>query len=126
MPLPSVLNGANQCQVITKRTKQRCKNPAAYGCCSCRMHGAHKSRNVPKGVMHKRYTKGEKTKEVLEENRKARCRLAMLEQIGWHLKMFTGTRTRGRKPKGYSPLDLNDSKQSSLTIVKALISESSI
>lgn len=111
MPLQSVLNGAKQCQVLTKRTKQPCKNPAAYGCISCRMHGAHKSRNVLWGVDHPKYKHGNRTKEAQQNNSDALTRIRMLEQIGWHIKMFVGTKTRGRKPKGYRKYNMNDPGQ---------------
>lgn len=117
MPLPSVLNGANQCQVLTKRTKQRCKNPAAFGCKSCRMHGAHKSRNVLRGADHSQYTNGNRTIESQKENSASLTRLRMLEQIGWHIKMFTGSKTRGRRPNGYLQLDLNDPLQMGLAVL---------
>ena len=117
MPLPSVLNGANQCQVLTKRTKQRCKNPAAFGCKSCRMHGAHKSRNVLRGADHSQYTNGNRTIESQKKNSASLTRLRMLEQIGWHIKMFTGSKTRGRRPNGYIQLDLNDPLQMGLAVL---------
>ena len=117
MPLPSVLNGANQCQVLTKRTKQRCKNPAAFGCKSCRMHGAHKSRNVLRGADHSQYTNGNRTIESQKENSASLTRLRMLEQIGWHIKMFTGSKTRGRRPNGYLQLDLNDPLKMGLAVL---------
>lgn len=117
MPLPSIINGAKQCQVLTKRTKQRCKNPAAYGCTSCRMHGAHKSRNVLRGADHPKYTNGNRTIESQKENSASLTRLRMLEQIGWHIKMFTGSKTRGRRPNGYIPLDLNDPLQMGLAVL---------
>jgi hypothetical protein len=47
----------------------------------------------------------------------------MLEQIGWHLKMFSGTKTRGKKPKGFVPLDLNGPEQLTLDVVKVLLDE---
>ena len=117
MPLPSIINGAKQCQVLTKRTKQRCKNPAAYGCTSCRMHGAHKSRNVLRGGDHQQYTNGNRTIESQKENSACLARLRILEQIGWHIKMFTGVKTRGRKPNGYIQLDLNDPLQMGLAVL---------
>lgn len=101
MPLPSVLNGAIQCQVLTKRTKQRCKNPTAYGCVSCRMHGAHKSRNVLRGAEHPQYKHGERTKEVEIQHKRASITLLTLRDIGDSIKIFNGDNTRGRKPKGY-------------------------
>ena len=117
MPLPSVLNGANQCQVLTKRTKQRCKNPAAFGCKSCRMHGAHKSRNVLRGADHSQYTNGNRTIESQKANSADLTRLRMLEQIGWHINMFNGGKTRGRKPNGYMKLKLEDPLQLAVAIL---------
>jgi hypothetical protein len=37
--------------------------------------------------------------------------------------MFSGTKTRGKKPRGFLPLDLNDPEQLTLAIVKALMGE---
>lgn len=116
MPLPSVIHGAKQCTVKCKRTGIRCKNPVAFGCKSCRIHGAHKSRNVLRGKDHPHYLNGNRTKEAEAENSAALTRLGMLEQIGWHLNMFSGKKTRGRKPNGYLELDLNDPEQLALAI----------
>ena len=116
MPLPSLLKGAKQCQVLTRRTKQRCKNPAAYGCSSCRMHGAHRSRNVLKGKDHPQYKNGERTKDAETEHRRASIALFTLRDIGDHLNMFSGTHARGRKPNGYVKYDLNKPEQLLLAI----------
>jgi hypothetical protein len=120
MPLQSVLNGAKQCQVLTKRTRQRCKNPAAYGCTSCRMHGAHKSRNVLRGANHPQYRNGERTKKSEEEHRKSSTILLILRDIGDHIKLFNGDHTRGRKPKGYVKYDMNDPEQLALAVLATL------
>lgn len=112
MPLPSILNGAKQCQALTKRTRQHCKNPAAYGCVSCRMHGAHKSRNVLRGANHPQYRNGERTRESEEEHRKSSTILLTLRDIGDHI--------RGRKPKGYVKYDMNDPEQLALAILATL------
>jgi hypothetical protein len=73
MPLPSILKGAKQCQVMTKRSKSRCKNPCAYGSeKACRMHGSHRSRNVPRGPSHTQYKNGEETKEAKAERSEKR------------------------------------------------------
>ncbi len=108
MPLKSVLNGAKRCQVLTKRTKQPCKNPAAYGCNSCRMHGAHKSRNVLKGDGHPKFKSGNRTQESQFKKSQMLTRIRVLEDLGWYLKMFVGTRTRGRKPTGYRKLNFSN------------------
>lgn len=109
MPLPSILNGAKQCQVLTKRTRQPCKNPAAYGCTSCRMHGAHKSRNVLRGADHPLYKNGEETQLSKSKRSTASLRLHRLEELGWHIQLFhhNATRMVGRQPLGYKKLDLN-------------------
>lgn len=122
MPLPSVVHGATQCQVKCKRTGIRCKNPAAFGCKSCRMHGAHKSRNTLQGAYHPQYRHGKRTKESIKEQQKTLLRLHTLEEIGYHIKMFPegSPRTRGRKPTGWEPLDLNDPNQLVLAILKTI------
>jgi hypothetical protein len=121
MPLPSVLNGANQCQVLTKRTRQQCKNPAAFGCASCRMHGAHKSKNVLRGVNHPQYKTGEETLEAKAIRSEKSEMFRYLTDIGNHCKLFyKEIKTRGRPPSGYEKLDLNDPEQLVLAIMKTL------
>ena len=111
MPLPSVLNGANRCQVLTKRTRLPCKNPAAYGCKSCRMHGAHKSRNTLQGANHPQYRNGNETKGARIERSRMSTMFLYLRDIGDTIHMFTGPKTRGRHPSQYVKLDLSDPKQ---------------
>ena len=116
MPLPSVAKyGANQCKAISKNLKRRCLNPAAFGCSTCRYHGAWRkdSRKTNQGVNHPQYRHGKKTKESIENNQKTLLRLHTLEEIAHHLKMFVegSPRTRGRKPTGWEALDLNDPDQ---------------
>ena len=124
MPLPSVLKGASQCQVLTKRTKQRCKNPAAYGCKACRTHGAHRSRNVLKGANHPRYKNGERSKALEAEIRKKSILLRYLMDIGNHIELFyKQLKTKGRPPLGYTQLDLKDPEQLALAIMKTLSSK---
>ena len=123
--LPSVINGALQCQVKCKRTGIRCKNPAAFSCKSCRMHGAHKSRKTLQGANHPQYRHGERTKESIKERQKTLLRLHMLEEIGHHIKMFAegSTRTRGPKPTGWAPLNLAEPNQMALAILKTMPSK---
>lgn len=118
MPLPSLLNGAKQCQVMSRRTKLRCKNPAAYGCRSCRMHGAHKSRNVLQGKDHPQYKNGERSKTREAEYRRTSTTLLTLRDIGDSIGMFSGTHTRGRKPNGYRKLDASNPEQLLIAILK--------
>ena len=121
MPLTSVLNGAKQCQVMTKRTKQRCKNPAAYGCKACRMHGAHKSRNVLSGKDHPRYRNGERTKAAETERIDKGVMFRYLTDIGNHCNLFyKELKTRGRPPLGYTHLDLTDPEQLAFAMMKVV------
>jgi len=116
MPLPSVQNGAKQCQVLSKRTKQPCQNPAAFGCRACRMHGAHRSRNSPQGANHTQYRNGNETKAARTERSRTSAMFLYLRDIGDSISMFVGPKTRGRRPNQYCRLDLNDPAQMILAI----------
>ena len=97
MPLPSITkHHAKQCTALTKRTKQPCKNPAAYGCRSCRVHGAH--RNIQSGKAHPNWVHGERSKEWMKQNSAQLRELRDLESLGYAIGMMSGPRWRGRKP----------------------------
>lgn len=125
MPLPSVaIHGAKQCKAITKRSKKRCLNPAAYGCSTCRYHGAtpvHTRKSVA-GKDHPQFKHGRNTKQSKEQHRRTTAKLLFLEDLGHHIKMFHkhATRTRGRKPNGYLKLNLNDPKQLLSVLMKSV------
>jgi hypothetical protein len=119
MPLPSVLkHGAKLCSAKSKRTGLHCNNPAAYGCKTCRMHGAHKSRNVAKGTESGKYTNGHYTNEAKEKSSKSLVRLRYLEDMGQQGGFMTGARTRGPKPKGYLKLDMNNKEELLIALKK--------
>ena len=62
MPLPSVSqHSASQCTALSKGTKQRCLNPAAHGCKTCRVHGARKQNSIKRGEDHPNYLHGMET-----------------------------------------------------------------
>jgi hypothetical protein len=128
MPLPSVLiHGARQCKAITKRSKKRCLNPAAYGCSTCRYHGATPvhTRKTVAGENHPQFKHGRNTKQAKERNQRTTAQLHFLEDLGHHIKMFQkdATRTRGRKPNGYLKLNLSDSKQLLSALIKSIEGE---
>ncbi len=105
MPLPSVLGGARQCQANSKRSGQRCLNPAAYGCKTCRYHGAHRGSASFSGTSHWNYKHGKDTKKQRAQNAAASAKLNYLRDLGNLLGMFTGkTGWPGRKPNAYRPL----------------------
>ena len=99
MPLPRI---NKQCTALTKRTKQPCKNPAAYGCRSCRVHGARK--NIVSGKGHINFVHGRRTLEAQAEQSTTSRRLQQLEDAMHVLGMTTAKRSRGRKALGYSPI----------------------
>ena len=124
MPLPSVaIHGARQCKAITKRSKKRCLNPAAYGCSTCRYHGATPvhTRKTVAGENHPQFKHGRNTKQAKERNQRTTAQLHFLEDLGHHIKMFheNATRTRGRKPKGYVKLNMADPEQLNIAIMKS-------
>ena len=93
----------NQCQAISKRTRQRCKAPAMKGKDVCRTHGglskgckteAGRQRCAEAKTIH-----GRETREARTESSLASARLAVLEEAGFVLGFMSGHRTRGRKPK---------------------------
>jgi hypothetical protein len=84
------------------------------------MHGAHKSRNVLQGANHPQYRNAGQTRRERHERSEKSLQFAFLEQLGWYLDMFTGTKTRGRKPSGYKTMNLNDPDELSEIVLKTL------
>ena len=100
MPLPCITkHGAKRCAALSKRTKLACGNPAAYGCKTCRFHGARK--NILRGEHHPSYVHGKRTLEAERQSSASSLRLANLEDAMHLLQMTTASRSRGRKPTGY-------------------------
>jgi hypothetical protein len=100
MPLPSVSKfGARRCESLNRRTKERCKNPAAFGCKVCRYHGAH---HIKRGEQASNYVHGAYTQEAQKASSIKICELRYLENIAHASKIINGNKTSGRKPKGYS------------------------
>lgn len=89
MPLPSVLHyGANQCQARSKRTGSPCNNPAAFGCKTCRMHGAHWSRRAATSTEHWNYCHGLETLTAKRARAKTLAELTQLHRVGLALMFF--------------------------------------
>ena len=102
MPLPSMrLHGAKQCTAKSKRTGLPCNNPAAYGCKTCRMHGARKVESIKRGKDHVNFVHGRRTLEAQLEQSATSRRLQQLEDAMHLLGMTTAKRSRGRKANGY-------------------------
>ena len=99
MPLASISeHGASRCTARTKTTKIRCLNPSAYGCRTCRLHGARKPHSIKRGIDHPNFKDGA---ETLQRKRQRSKKLAKLREIENHLLdrgVIKGNRTVGRKP----------------------------
>ena len=84
MPLPCITkHGAKRCAALSKRTKLACGNPAAYGCKTCRYHGARK--NILRGEQHPSYVHGNRTLEAERQSSASSLRLANLEDAMYAL-----------------------------------------
>ena len=102
MPLPSISkHGAKQCTAKSKRTSLPCNNPAAYGCRTCRMHGARKAESIKRGEQHPNYVHGNRTLESQKQASEQSARLQTLENAMHLLGMTTAKRSRGRKSASY-------------------------
>ena len=98
MPLPNVLTGQTpQCRARSKRSLERCKNPAAFGCKTCRFHGARRPESVKRGPSHPQYKHGRETYEArrnrVEASARIRAVVALAVDHG-----IPKRRMAGRKP----------------------------
>lgn len=98
MPLAGIETGkARRCTALAKRTKDRCRNPAAWTCRTCRMHGARQS--IKRGQNHPCYRHGDESLQAKAERSRRLVELRELEALSFSLGFATGPRWRGRKPK---------------------------
>lgn len=93
MPLPYI---KKQCTAKAKTTGERCNNPAAHGCKTCRLHGARL--NIVSGQDHHWFKHGERSKARILTRQEIRRRLVILEELGFLSGALRGKRTPGRKP----------------------------
>ncbi|MBT5379229.1 MAG: hypothetical protein HOL08_09260 [Opitutae bacterium] len=96
MPLPHV---KLFCRSIKRATGGPCKNPAAWGCRTCRYHGARRPQTVKRGQEHWAYKDGSCSTETRDTYRQAAAELRKIEEIGFKHGVLVGKRTPGRKPK---------------------------
>lgn len=91
-----------QCNAKSKRTQRQCRAPAAKGKTKCRFHGGKstgpKTKEGRQRCAQARTIHGQETGSIRKERSLASARLAVLESVGFALRMMTGTRTRGRRP----------------------------
>ena len=85
MPLPN-LN--RQCSARARSTGNRCLNPAAFGCKTCRYHGARRRETVKIGKAHPNYRRGVRTKKAIEQYRQKMLEIRVLQQIAREAGLF--------------------------------------
>lgn len=118
MPLPNlVLGRVAQCKAKAKHSGERCKNLCVGGSPVCRMHGFHKKVARLYGKNNPNFKHGKETYAELEKRRANSLMFQRLEEIGWHIGMFTGTKTRGRKVG--AKLELDDKSQLELALAES-------
>jgi hypothetical protein len=89
MPLPSITkHHAVKCSANSKRTGLHCNNPAAYGCKTCRMHGARKAETIKRGKDHPNFVHGERSLEGIKRHREVMGRIKMLTKLAKDLGMI--------------------------------------
>ena len=93
LPLPNL---KAQCTANNRATGNRCLNPAAFGCKTCRYHGAR--RQIRRGEAHHNYKHGERTLEALSKYSQKVAELDHLEDIAHRAGVMAGSTRRGRKP----------------------------
>jgi len=87
----------------------------------CRLHGGIIGiRKAVRGADHPQYRNKGESRQEREERSKRSAVLLYLRDIDAHVNLFNGTKTRGRRPKGYLRLDLSDKTQLAIAIIKTL------
>ena len=98
MPLPNVASGRTpQCKARSKRSLEQCKNPAAYGCATCRFHGARRPNTIKRGPAHPQYRHGRETRDARRRRVEGMTRLRRLVDLGV-AGGFIQKRITGRRP----------------------------
>ena len=91
MPLPNL---KRQCTAQNRNKQRRCLNPAAFGCKTCRYHGAR--RNIKANDAHPNYKHGKRTKVAIQKLRTEMKEIDALEDIARSFGMLA-SRRRGRR-----------------------------
>ena len=82
MPLPNIANGTTpQCTASNRKTGNRCLNPAAFGMCTCRYHGARKRSTVRKRDQHPQYRHGMETLDAKRQRSETMLELKALYKL---------------------------------------------
>ena len=91
-----------QCNALSKRTRQRCGNPAIKGKTKCKHHGGRSTGSrTPEGKARQiaaNTIQGRETRTIRQERSAKLAELYELEMLGRELGLISGGKV-GRKPK---------------------------
>ena len=85
---------------LAASTKTTCLNPAAYGCRTCRLHGARKRTSIKAGPNHPNFLHGLETLPAKGQRSVKLAELRAIENDLLDRGLIKGNRTAGRKPTG--------------------------
>jgi hypothetical protein len=117
-----------RCKAQSSTTKLQCAKPALQGKAVCQFHGGlstgPRSKEGKDRIRASHLKHGEETLEAKAERSAKSVIFRYLTDIGNHVNLFyTQLKTRGRSPSGYTQLDLTDSEQLALAILRTLPSK---
>ena len=119
-----------RCTAKSSHTKEQCKRPASKlsKTSKCSRHGGlstgPKTQEGKERIRAAHLKHGQETKEAKAERSAKSVMFRYLTDIGNHVNLFyTQLKTRGRPPSGYTQLDLTDSEQLALAILRTLPSK---
>ena len=112
----------HRCQARSSRKKQQCGKPAIRLKNVCDTHGGlstgPRTQEGIKCIKDAHWKHGNETKEARAKRRRMSLMFQRLEEIGWHIGIFTGTKTKGRKVS--KELDLNDPEQLQQALIESM------
>ena len=114
-----------RCKAQSSRTKLQCAKPALKGKVVCGHHGGYstgpRTKEGKERIRAAHIKHGQETLKAKAERSKKSVMFRYLTDIGNHVNLFyTQLKTRGRPPSGYTQLDLTDSEQLALAILRTL------
>ena len=119
-----------RCTAKSSHTKEQCKRPASKlsKTSKCSRHGGlstgPRSKEGKDRIRSAHLKHGGETLEAKAERSAKSLMFKYLLDLGNHCNMFyKQLKTRGRPPSGYTQLDLSDSEQLAVAIIKTLESK---
>jgi hypothetical protein len=114
-----------RCKAQSSRTKLQCAKPALKGKAVCGHHGGlstgPRSKEGKDRIRAAHLKHGQETLEAKAERSAKSVMFRYLTDLGNHCNMFyKQLKTRGRPPSGYTQLNISDTEQLALTILKTL------